>query len=126
MKTQQTQNNEDDVIIVIITIISILISILISCFTPSPKKSLQLSGTNRLPKKRGSNNTKPTVTSKTHPKRPSLAPVMSTETSRVSSDVIGFQSMETKNLKVGTTSQPTKTSKNGRSTQSALRQTVTK
>jgi len=126
MTTKTHLSDIDDIIIVILTLISIIITELISCFTPSLKKSLQPSATNPSTKKKVSSSTKQSATSRTHPKVPSPALVTSTETSRESSDATGFLSVETKNLKVGTTSQPMKRSRSGRSTVSASRQVKTK
>ena len=126
MKQLQTQQYNDDVILHIIVIISIFITELISCFTPSPKKSLQVSATNPSTKKKVSSSTRQSATSRMHPKEPSLALVTSTETSRESCVVTGCLSMETKNLKDGMTSQPTKKSRSGASTQSRSRQVTTK
>ncbi len=126
MKQLQTQQYNDDVILHIIVIISILITELISCFTPSPKKSLQPLATNPLTKKKVSSSTRQSATSRTHLKEPSLALVTSTETSRESCVVTGCLSTETKNLKDGMTSQLTKKSRSGASTQSRLRQVTTK
>jgi len=127
-----SQHTIDDTIIVIITLISILITTLVSCFTPSPKKSLPPLGTNLLPKKKVSSSTKPRPTSKTLPKVPSHVPVTSSVTSEESLGATGFQPVATTPPKrrtrsrAGTTSQPTKTLKNGPSTQSASRPVTTK
>ena len=128
MKQLQTQQHNDDVILHIIVIISILITELISCFTPSPKKLLQVSATNPSTKKKGSNSTKQSATSRTHPKDPSPALVTSTETSRESSDASGSQPEITTqkrrrtNSQAGTTYPATKTSKSTRSVMPAPQQ----
>jgi len=117
MKQLQTQQYNDDVILHIIVIISILITELISCFTPSSKKSLQASDTSPSTKKKVSSSTRQSATSRTHPKEPSLALVTSTETSKESSDATGSQPETTTRQRrrtssqAGTTYQVTKTSK---------------
>ena len=132
MTTKTHLSSADDIIIVILAIISILITELISCFTPSPKKSLQLSVTNPSTKKKGSNSIRQSATSRTHQREQSPALVTSIETKRESSVVTGFQPETTTrqrkrtNSRVGTTSQPTKTSKSTRSTASAIPQEETK
>jgi len=132
MKQLQTQQYNDDVILHIIVIISILITELISCFTPSPKKSLQVSATNPSTKKKVSNSTRQSATSRTHPKDLSPALVTSTETSRESSVAIGSQPETTTrqrrrtSSRAGTTYQVTKTSKSIRSIASAIPQQETK
>ena len=121
MTTKTHLSDIDDIIIVILTLVSIIITELISCFTQSPKKSLQLSATNPSTKKKGSSSTKQSVTSRTHLKDPSPALVTSTETSRESSDVSGSQPETTTpkrrrtNSRAGTTYPATKTSKSTRS-----------
>ncbi len=126
--TMTKPNNQDDIIIVIITLISILITELISCFTPSLKKSPQPSAMNPSVQKKESSSTKRIQTSKTHPKAPSSAPVTSTGTSEVCCVASGSQPETTTqpkrrtNSQVGTTSQPTKRSKSGRSTAPASHQ----
>ena len=128
MTQPQTQQYNDDVILHIIVIISIFITELISCFTPSPKKLLQVSATNPSMKKKVSSSTRLSATSRTHQKEQSPALVTSTETSRESSVATGFQPETTTRQRkrttssVGTTSQPTKRSRSGRSTASASRQ----
>ncbi len=130
MTTTQTKQIQldsiDELIVLIIAIISIIITEFISCFTPLPKKSLQLLVTNPSTKKKGSSSTRRSVTSKTLPKVQSLAPVTSTEISKESSVVIGSPSTGTKNSKVGTTSQPTKKSRSGALTQSRSPQVKTR
>jgi len=121
MTTKTHPSNTDDIIIVILTLISIIITELISCFTLSPKKSLQPSATNLSMKKKVSSSTKQSATSRTHPKVPFPALVTFTETSRESSDASGFQPETTTqqrkrtNSRAGTTYQATKTSKSTRS-----------
>ena len=128
MKQSQTQQYNDDVILHIIVIISILITELISCFTPSPKKSLQPSATNPSTKKKVSSSTRQSATSRTHLKVPSPALVTSTETNRESLDVSGSQPETTTpkrrrtNSQAGTTCQVTKTSKSTRSVMPAPQQ----
>lgn len=132
MTQSYTQQHNDDVILHIIVIISILITELISCFTPSPKKSLQASVTSPSTKKKVSSSTRQSATSRTHLKAPSPALVTSTETSRESSDASGFQPETTTrqkrrmNSQAGTTYQATKTSKNTRLIVSAIPQEETK
>ena len=115
----------DDIIIVILTIISIFITEFISCFTPSPKKSLSLLATSPSIQKKGRNSSKPksTTTVKTEANQRTA---VSTATSEASSVATGNLSTATKLSKVGTTSQPTKRSRSGRSTVSASRQEKTK
>lgn len=121
MTTKTHPSDIDDIIIVILTLISIIITELISCFTPSPKKSLQVSATNPSTKKKVSSSTKQSATSRTHPKVLSPALVMSTETSRESSVASGSQPETTTrqrrrtNSRAGTTYPATKTSKSTRS-----------
>jgi len=132
MTTKTHPSDIDDIIIVILTLISIIITELISCFTPSPKRLLQPSATNPSTKKKGSNSTKQSATSRTHLKDPSPALVTSTETSRESSVASGSQPETTTrqrkrtNSQAGTTYQATKTSKNGRSIASASPQVTTR
>lgn len=132
MTTKTHPSDTDDIIIVILTLISIIITELISCFTPSPKKSLQPLATNPSTKKKGSNSTKQSATSRTHPKVPSPALVTSTETSRESSVASGSQPETTTrqrrrtSLRAGTTYQATKTSKSTRSMMPAIHQQETR
>lgn len=132
MTTKTHLSDIDDIIIVILTLISIIITELISCFTPSPKKLLQPSATNPLTKKKGSNSTKQSATSRTHLKDPFPALVTFTETSRESSVASGSQPETTTpkrrrtNSQAGTTYQATKTSKSTRSMMPAIPQEETK
>jgi len=132
MKQLQTQQYNDDVILHIIVIISILITELISCFTPSPKKSLQPSATNPSTKKKVSSSTRQSATSKTHLKDPSPALVTSTETNKESCVASGSQPETTTrqrrrtNSRAGTTYQVTKTSKSTRSIAFAIPHQETK
>lgn len=128
MTTKTHPSDTDDIIIVILTLISIIITELISCFNPSLKKLLQLLVTNPSTKKKGSNSTKQSATSRTHPKVLSPALVTSTETSRESSVASGSQPETTTrqrkrtNSQAGTTCQVTKTSKSTRSVMPAPQQ----
>ena len=132
MMTKHTDPTMDDIIIVILAIISIIITELISCFTPSPKKSLQPSGTNPSTKKKVSSSSRQSATSRTHQREQSPALVTSTETSTESLGVTGFQPEVTtrpktrRNSKAGTTSQATKTSRSGCSTASVSHQQMMK
>ncbi len=118
-------NQEHDIIIVIITIISIIITELISCFTPSLKKSQQPLTMSPSPKKRGNSSSKPKSTGIQKPVE-CQAPAASTATSVASSAATGSQSTAIKNSKAGTISQPTKKSRSGHSTASASHQVKTK
>ncbi len=128
MTTKTHFSDIDDIIIVILTLISILITELISCFTPSPKKSLQPLDTNPSIQKKDSSSTRQSVTSRTHQREQSPALVTSTETSRESCVATGSQPETTTrqrkrtSSRVGTTSQPTKTSKSTRSIVSVIPQ----
>ena len=107
----------DDIIIVILAIISILITELISCFTQSPKKLPSPLATSPSRQKKVSNSTKPkstTTASKANVQRTAV----SIATNKASSGATGNLSTATKNSKDGTTCQPTRTSKSGRSTPS--------
>ena len=132
MMTKQTDPTMDDIIIVILAIVSILITELISCFTPSPKKSLQPSGINPSTKKKVSSSSRQSATSRTHQKDPSPALVTSIETSRESCVASGFQPEATTrqrkrtSSRAGTTSQATKTSRSGCSTASVSHQQMMK
>jgi hypothetical protein len=132
MTTKTHPSDTDDIIIVILTLISIIITELISCFTPSPKKLLQPSVTNPSTKKKVSSSTRQSATSGTHPQTPSPALVTSTETSRESSVASGSQPETTTpkrrrtNSQAGTTYPATKTSKSTRSIASAIPQGETK
>ena len=134
MKTANSQQPDttDDIIIVIITLISILITEFISCFTPSLKKSPQPLATNLSPQKKVRNNTQPKLTSKTRPKVQSPAPETSSETNEESFAATGFQPVATTrqrrrtNSQAGTTYPASKTLKNGHSTASVLPQVTTK
>ena len=125
MANSQQPDTIDDIIIVIITLISILITELISCFTPSLKKSPQPSAMNPSVQKKGSSSTKLIQTSRTHPKVPSPALETSTVTNEESCVATGFQPVATTQprkrtrSRAGTTSQPTKKSRSGRSIPSA-------
>jgi len=128
MTTKTHPSDTDDIIIVILTVISIIITEFISCFTPSPKKSLQPSATNPSMKKKVSSSTKQSATFRTHLKDPSPALVTSTETSRESSVASGSQPEITTrqrkrtNSQAGTTYPATKTSKSTRSVMPAPQQ----
>jgi len=130
--TKHTDPTMDDIIIVILAIVSILITELISCFTPSLKKSLQPSGTNPSTQKKVSSSTKQSATSRMHLQTPLPALVASTETSRESCVVTGFQPEITtrpktrRNSRAGMTSQATKISRSGRSTASVSHQQMMK
>lgn len=132
MTTKTHPSDTDDIIIVILTLILILITELISCFTPSPKKLLQPSATNPSTKKKVSNSSRQSATSRTHLKDPSPALVTSTETSRESSVASGSQPETTTrqrrrtNSQAGMTCQVTKTSKSTRSIASAIPQEETR
>jgi len=132
MMTKQTDPTMDDIIIVILAIVSILITELISCFTPAPKKSLQPSGTNPSTKKKVSSSSRQSATSRTHLQTPLPALVASTETSRESCVVTGFQPEATTrqrkrtSSRAGMTSQATKTSRSGCSTASVSHQQMMK
>jgi len=121
MTTKTHPSDIDDIIIVILTLISIIITELISCFTPSPKKLLQPSATNPSMKKKVSNSTKQSAISRTHLKDPSPALVTSIKTSRESSVASGSQPETTTRQRrrtssqAGTTYPVTKTSKSTRS-----------
>ena len=122
---QRTEVWDEDPIILFITLISISITLigdLISClFNLNNCSSQTLSATNPVVQTKLQNSTKSTQTSKTHRKAPSPALVTSTETSVESSVATGSQPVATtqrrtrKILKDGTTSQPTKRSRSGRS-----------
>lgn len=127
--TQRTEIWDEDPVILALVLISITITLigdLLTCFIPSLKKSLPSSGTNPSTKKKVSNSTKRSATSRTHPGSPSPALVTSTETSVASSGATGCPSTATKISKDGTTSQPTKKSRSGRLTASASPQVMTK
>jgi len=132
MKQLHTQQHNDDVILHIIVIISIIITELISCFTPSLKKSLKASVTSPSTKKKVSNSSRQSATSRTHPKDPFPALVTSTETSRESSDASGSQpetitrKRRRTNSRAGTTYPATKTLKSTRLIASAIPQQETK
>lgn len=138
MEQTQTQQRNDDVFLHIIAIVYTLITLLFQFisqlwhFIQSPKKSLQLLVTNPSIKKKGSSSTRQSATSRTHQREQSPALVTSTETNRESSVAIGFQPETTTRQRkrttsrVGTTSQPTKKSRSGRSTASALHQVTTR
>ena len=122
--SQQQAHTIDDTILVIITLISILITELISCFTPSPKKSPELSVTSPSPKKKVPNSSR-----QTSPMSPANANVsLRTETLNKTSvariGATGNPSTTKKTSKVGTKSQATRTSKSGHSTASASPQVM--
>ena len=129
---RSTDVSTDDIFIVILAIISIVITELISCFIPSPKKSLLLSDTNPSIQKKGSNSSRQRSTSRILQKAPSPVLVTSTETNEESCVATGFQPVATTQPRkrtrsqVGTTSQPTRKSRSGRSIPSASLQEKTK
>ncbi len=125
MTTKTPSPQEDDIIIHVIALISILITVLISCFTPSPKKLPNLSATSPSQKKTSTNSTKPKSTT-TERKANVQATAMSIATSEASSGATGSHGTPTKNSKAGTMSRPTRKSKSGRSTQSRSHRTTTK
>ena len=131
MTQPQTQQYNDDVILHIIVIISILTTELISCFTPSPKKLLSPSVTLPSQKKKGPSSSKQTSTliqreSSLETSAPTPKTAASTATSMASSSSTGNPSTLTKTSRAGTKSQATKTSRSGRSTASASPQVMTK
>ena len=122
---------QDDWVLHVIVIISILITELLSCFTPSPKKSQAPLATSPSQKTNVLSSSK--LTSHSIPKdlssetpRLTRRTARSTATSTVSSSSTGFQPTTTKISKAGTKSRATKTSKSGRSTASASHQEMTK
>ena len=134
MKQSQSQQHNDDVILLVIAIIYTLLTLLTQLISELwhsylyNTKSPRSLATNLSPKMRVQHNTQPMSTIKTLPKVPSHAPVTSTETRRVSSVATGFQPVartvntprkKVRNSLAGTTCQPSKTSKNTPSTQSA-------
>jgi hypothetical protein len=139
MKLIQTQQYNDDVILRIVVITSVLFTLftqfiqeIFQCFTLSPKKLPQPSVTNPSIQKKGKSSTRQRQTSKTPPKVQSPAPETSTETRMGSSAATGFQPEVTTPPKkrtrsrAGTTSQPTKRSRSGHSTVSASHPVTTK
>ena len=131
MTNQPITQHEDDVFIHIIVIISILITTLISCFTPSPNKSLSPSVMFPSQKKKEQSSSK--LTSPLIQKESSLETLAPTQkmaasiaTNTASSSSTGNPSTPKKNSRVGTKSQATRTSRSGRSTQSASPQVMTK
>ena len=122
MTTKPKALPQDDIILVILALISILITELISCFTPSPKKSPELSVTSPSPKKKAPNSSR--QSSPTSKVKPNV--LLRTETLNKTpmepTGAIGNLSTTKKTSKVGTKSQATRTSKNGHSTAPAARQ----
>ena len=124
--SQQQVHTIDDTILVIIVLISILITELISCFTPSLKKSPELLVTSPSPKKKAPNSSKqPSPTSKVKPNVLLKAETLN-KTPMEPTGAIGNQSTTKKTSKVGTKSQAMRTSKNGHLTASAVRQVRTR
>ena len=125
MTTKPKALPQDDIILILITLISILITELISCFTPSPKKSPELLATSHSPKKNAPNSSR-----QTSPMSPVKANVLLrtetlNKTPKERTGATGNPSTTKKTSKVGTKSQATRTSKSGHSTASASPQ-VTK
>jgi hypothetical protein len=121
MKQSQSQQHNDDVILLVIAIIYTLLTLLTQLISElwhsylSNTKSPRSLATNLSPKTKVQHNTQPMSTTKTLPKVPSHAPVTSTETRRVSSVATGFQPVartvntprkKVKNSLAGTTCQP--------------------
>ena len=131
MEQTQSQQHNDDVIIIIVAICYTLFTLLTQFIlelwlsfknnSSSPKSLV----TNPSPRTKACNNTQPTLTTKTLPRDPSPAQETSTRTRRVSSVATGFQPVATTlpktktNSLAGTTYPASRTSKNGRSTQAA-------
>ncbi len=125
-KRSTSVSTEDDIILHIIVIISILIEVLISCFIPQPKQSLKASATSLSQTKKPLSSSKQTLP--TSQEKPSVnfdqATPKSTRTVRSGST--GSRSTPKKTSKAGTKSPATKTSRSGRSIASASRQGTTK
>jgi hypothetical protein len=134
MKQSQSQQHNDDVILLVIAIIYTLLTLLTQLISElwhsylNNTKSPRSLATNLSPKTKVGHNTQPMSTTKTLPKVPSHAPVTSTEIRRVSSVATGFQPVartvntprkKVKNSLAGTTCQASRTSKSTPSTQSA-------
>jgi hypothetical protein len=136
MNMTKTNDYNDDLILQIIVIASICIQIILEvfskepCSTPSPKKLHNPSATlPSHPKKVQNSSKQKSTTALEQPKAettPTQLAAVSTATRRASSGATGSRSTAKKTLKVGTTSQATKTSKRGASIQSALPQQTTK
>jgi hypothetical protein len=124
--TMTKANQEPDIIIIIITIISNYYHGVHLMLHPTSSKPLQKAlATSPSPKRKPKNNFKLTSTGiQTNLEHQPL--VVSTETSEEPCAATGNQSTPKRNSKVGTMSQPTKTSRSGRSTASASRQTTKK
>ena len=138
MKQSQTQQYNDDVILIAVAICYTLFTLLFQLISElwhsylnnySLPKSL---ATSQSPKTKACNNTQPMLTSKMHPKVPSPAQETSTRTREASSVATGSRPVATTrrktktNSRVGTTSQLSKTSKSGPLTQSASHPVTTK
>jgi hypothetical protein len=138
MKQSQTQQYNDDVILVCIAIIYTLLTLLFLFISElwhsfkSNTKSPKSLATNLSPKKKVQNNTQPILTSSTHQVEPCLAQETSSAISKESSVATGSQPVVTTrrktktNSRAGTTSQRSKTSKSGPLTQSASLPVTTK
>lgn len=118
--------SEDDLILHVIVIISILIEVLISCFIPQPKQSLNALATSPSQTKKPRSSSKQTST--TSQEKPSASSAQATRksTSKARSGSTGSQSTPRKNSKAGTKSQATRTSRSGPSIASASHQETTR
>lgn len=130
--TTKTHDNDYHFIEVIIALTSILITTLLSCFIPSPHKSLNKSlATSPSPKKKGrssSKRTSPTIQVSSTPKTKTRtrSTAVSTSTRKASTGATGNPSAAKKNSKDGTMSRPTRKSRSGRSIPSVSPQVMTK
>lgn len=130
-KRSTSVSTEDDWILHVIVIISILITEFVSCFTPRHKQSQKALATspsqttNVLSSSKQTSRSIPKELSSETP-RPTRRTARSTATSTASSSSTGFQPTTTKISKAGTKSRATKTLKSGRSTASASHQETTR
>ena len=125
-KRSTSVSTEDDWILHVIVIISILITEFVSCFTPRHKQSQKASATSPSQTTNVLSSSK--QTSPISQVKPSVSSVQATlkPTKQASSGSTGFQPTTTKISKAGTKSRATRTSKSGRSIASASHQETTR
>jgi hypothetical protein len=137
MQTQSKHENDyhsiDVILFILITLATLFLQFILELwhFIQSPKKSLSPLGTPLSHQKKDLSSSRqtsltPLKTSSVETVAPTPKTGRSTATRRMSSNSTGSPSTPKRNLKAGTKSQATRTSKSGLSTQSASHQETTR